>query len=84
VGVTGKRSYGKATIPLFFYRGEGVRPPTSRSQTARQSSAFGRAASTTGTDRLLSSDYDPPALFVTALDIFSSESFPHFRDRNRE
>src|SRR5215831_16648471 len=27
VGVTGKRSYGKATIPLFFYRGGGIRTP---------------------------------------------------------
>ena len=27
MGVTGKRSYGKATIPLFFYRGGGIRTP---------------------------------------------------------
>src|SRR6266498_4980204 len=27
VGVTGKRSDGKATIPLFLYRGGGIRTP---------------------------------------------------------
>jgi hypothetical protein len=27
VGVTGKRSYGKATIPLFLYRGGRTRTP---------------------------------------------------------
>jgi hypothetical protein len=27
VGVTGERSCGKATIPLFYYRGGGIRTP---------------------------------------------------------